>query len=51
MEVYGRIEDGSVGMIAGDYPWAHFQGDVVTIKLHDENGNEITKEGVLEELI
>ena len=42
-----RLEDDTTGAICADNL---IIGDEITIVLHDENGNEITKTGVLAEI-
>ncbi len=49
------LQDGTVGIINSDtldeQSSAHFIGEIVRVKLHDENGNLIEKDGVLAEVL
>jgi len=49
------LEDETIGTISSDtidgQSADDFVGEVVTVRLHDENGNEIQKEGRLVEVL
>jgi len=49
-----RLSDGTTGTIDDDtidyQDLNDFIGEVMTVHLYDENGNQIIKEGVLEEV-
>ena len=49
------LEDNTVGTISSDtldgQSAEAFIGDIVNVRLHDENGNEIQKEGRLVEVL
>jgi len=49
------LTDGTTGTIAADtlngQSAIKFLGEIVTVHLHDENGNPITAEGVLVEVL
>lgn len=48
--IYVALEDGTIGSLLNGQQDAEI-GDTVEVRLHDENGQQITKEGRLAEVL